>query len=443
MNKNEKKFLIYLLGPTAIGKSKLSLHLSEKLNCHIINSDAFSFYKGANLMTAKVSIEEQSRVKHHFLDFLELDHCDYNIQLYQKESVLLINQLIEHTNLLVVGGSNYYVDSILFERIQKEDKNNLVKTNNTEGKLNIINEFVDKTLNQISIIKSCNKENINLELKDYTDKFSNEDAMLLLKNIDPKYSNFLHKNDERRVKNCLLYYFINNEQKSKSIENEIKTLRNKDSKIIFLIPDKFEDLTEKIFKRIEEMVSSGIKEIFNIYEKLKTKINFEKGILQAIGYKEFYPLILLINQDEKLKHKLDILISNEATSEEILKFLKLDDKLNNCLEECKIQLKFNTNNYAKSQLKFISKKIIPNINKDNLLELKVTNSNYEENLKLIFNFLVNKNYDPLEISTNLDNNILDYWKTYFCDKCEKELKGICAYETHMKSRKHKNYKKKK
>jgi tRNA A37 N6-isopentenylltransferase MiaA len=75
--------------------------------------------------------------------------------------------------------------------------------------------------------------------KEYTDKLYAFEAMLVLEYINPKYSNFLHLNDERRVKNCILYFFFTGEKKSEKIEKELKILRQKNTKVIFLFPQKF------------------------------------------------------------------------------------------------------------------------------------------------------------------------------------------------------------
>jgi tRNA dimethylallyltransferase len=443
MNKNENKYLIYILGPTAIGKSKLSLELAEKLNCEIINSDAFSFYKGADIMTAKVNEQEKMKIKHHLIDFLELNQTEYNVQNYQKDCLTQLLKLKENQkSVLIVGGSNYYVDSILFERVEKKEalKDNVESIQTEQCQ----KEFLEKIYKEINLIKSSeDPNNINQNLKEYTEKFTAAEAMLILENIDPKYSNFLHSNDERRVKNCILYYFITGEKKSHKIEKEFKVLRQKNTKVVCLFPEKFENLTKKINSRLGEMVTQGIKEILWIFRQMKDKLNFEKGILQAIGYKEFYPLILQINEDNKVKDIIEKLLDNDASSDEIIKIIQSEIKLSKCLEECVTQLKFNTNNYAKGQMKFIKKKIIPYINSENLLEIEMESSKYEEKLNEIMRFIENNDIGHISDSIVLvKNRTFDNWKTYYCEKCEKVLKGENAYETHMTSRTHKKYKKK-
>jgi hypothetical protein len=152
-------------------------------------------------------------------------------------------------------------------------------------------------------------------------------------------------------------------------------------------------------------------------------------------------LVLQINEDLKVKEVIYKLLVNDANSDEFLKVIQSDVKLSKCLEDCMTQLKYNTNNYAKGQLKFIKKKIIPYIGSDNLLEIEMESTKYKEKFDEILKFIENKK-NREESIVLVGNDKLDNWKTYFCDKCEKVLKGENAYETHMKSRTHKKYKKK-
>ena len=65
--------IYYIIGPTASGKTKTSILLAQKINAEIVNCDAFSFYKNCDIMTAKATLEEQSQIKHHLIDFLEIN----------------------------------------------------------------------------------------------------------------------------------------------------------------------------------------------------------------------------------------------------------------------------------------------------------------------------------------------------------------------------------
>ena len=112
---------IFILGPTGIGKTFLSLLISDKCNGEIINTDAFSLYREANVMTAKATEEEQNKVKHHMINVIDLFDSKYSVVSYVKEAIEEIDTIEkEGKNLIIVGGTNYYVDSLLFNKENKE-----------------------------------------------------------------------------------------------------------------------------------------------------------------------------------------------------------------------------------------------------------------------------------------------------------------------------------
>ena len=111
--KNNNKFL-FILGPTGIGKTFVSLNISKKLNGIIINSDAFSLYKEADVMTAKATEEEKKISVHKLIDVLDLTEINFNQNDYKH---LFFNEIKNEENkiFIIVGGTNYYVESVLFK----------------------------------------------------------------------------------------------------------------------------------------------------------------------------------------------------------------------------------------------------------------------------------------------------------------------------------------
>ena len=113
------KKVIIITGPTAIGKTKLSIELAKRLNTELINGDAYQIYKGLNILTAKPSVEELSLVKHHLMDVLE-PGTDFTICQYQT----MVRDLIEKMEIpIIVGGSGLYIDSVIYDYrfLQEED----------------------------------------------------------------------------------------------------------------------------------------------------------------------------------------------------------------------------------------------------------------------------------------------------------------------------------
>ena len=111
-NKCLKKNLIIIVGPTAIGKTALSIAIAKKYNCPVISADSRQFFKEMNIGTAKPTFDEMQGVPHYFID----SHCisdDYNVGKYETEVIALLEKLFQtHEKIILVGGSGLYVDAI-------------------------------------------------------------------------------------------------------------------------------------------------------------------------------------------------------------------------------------------------------------------------------------------------------------------------------------------
>ena len=110
--------VIFILGTTASGKSKLALDLAKIFSCEIINADSMQIYSGngAGIMTAKPSSEDLEVARHHLYSELEMTSTvDFNVQKYQKMAQKTIEEVMSRGHIpIVVGGTNYYIESLLF-----------------------------------------------------------------------------------------------------------------------------------------------------------------------------------------------------------------------------------------------------------------------------------------------------------------------------------------
>jgi len=112
MSKRLPKLLV-IVGPTASGKTALSIELAKQFNGEVINADSRQFYKGMDIGTAKISKEEMEGIPHHLLDFLNPDE-DYNVALYQKDCFKVIEDIQKRGKLpILVGGTGLYISSII------------------------------------------------------------------------------------------------------------------------------------------------------------------------------------------------------------------------------------------------------------------------------------------------------------------------------------------
>ncbi|MDD4027491.1 MAG: tRNA (adenosine(37)-N6)-dimethylallyltransferase MiaA [Bacilli bacterium] len=222
--------IIVVVGPTGVGKTRMSIELAKKYNAEIINADSMQIYKQLNIGTAKISNMEG--IKHHMIDIRNIND-EYSVYEYQKECRSIIDNLINKKNIIIVGGTGLYIKSILYNYIFDEDSNNQYEElSNEQLYSNIINL----------------KEDIVVD-----------------------------KNNRRRLVRLL-----------NKLENNSNT-NNKDEKIYKFITvgltTNRKDLYNIINNRVDDMINNGLveeaKELFDL------GIN-SRAINTAIGYKELY-----------------------------------------------------------------------------------------------------------------------------------------------------------
>jgi len=225
------KKIIVIMGPTGVGKTKLSVELAKKINAVIINADSISMYKYLNIGSAKPTRDEMQGIKHYFIDKLELNE-DYTIYDYQKDARCLIDKI--DSNIIIVGGSGLYIKALLYDyKFEKEDT-----------KFDYSNYSNQELLNEIK------KINNNVEI---------------------------HINNRNRLERVLTKLKLNQDINKKSDLLYDATF--------FSLTCNRNTLYERINNRVDKMIENGlIKEISNLKGYYKTS----KVLSAAIGYKEFY-----------------------------------------------------------------------------------------------------------------------------------------------------------
>ena len=241
------KYLISILGPTAIGKTKLAINLAEKYGTEIVSADSRQFYKELNIGTAKPSNEDLKKVKHHLISNKSIKDS-YSIGDFEKDAINSISKIHEKSNLaILVGGSGLYVDVINYglDKIPKSDKK-------IRDFLN--NEFKLKGLKYIQN-----------ELK--------EKDLISFKNID--------LNNHRRIIRALEVTISSGKPYSSYLKKKY-TKRN--FKIIEIgIKDERELIYKRINNRVDNMINEGlVKEVIDLNEYK------DFNSLNTIGYKEIF-----------------------------------------------------------------------------------------------------------------------------------------------------------
>ena len=243
----KNKNLIYVAGPTGIGKTKLAIDLAKKFNTEIVSCDSRQFYKELKIGTCPPSFNDLNDIKHHFIHNKSIKDT-YSVGDYEKEAIELISEIFKiKDTLILVGGSGLYADSILFGM---DEFPNISKEIKEKIQFDIENSGLDYILEELRI-------------------------------LDPEYYNKVDKNNIVRIKRALEVIKQTN-SKFSSLRTNKKKKREFKSHILILESSR-DDLYNKINTRVDKMLENGLeKEAYQLmdYKKLNT--------LNTVGYKEFF-----------------------------------------------------------------------------------------------------------------------------------------------------------
>ena len=235
--------IIVIVGPTGVGKTKLSIKLAKKLNGEIINADSMQVYTGLNIGTAKIKEEEKEGIPHHLFDIKNIEE-EYTIYHYQKDARTKIEEIISRGHIpIIVGGTGLYIKSALYDY-----QLNKSKTPSTSY-----------------------------------DKISTEKLYQKLIELDKDSIGKIDKNNRRRIINAITYYKENHQ----SITKNKTTTPLYNAIYIGLTTDR-DHLYQTIEKRVDTMIEEGlIEEVSKYYHQNKTA----KPLHSGIGYKELIPYL--------------------------------------------------------------------------------------------------------------------------------------------------------
>lgn len=278
---------IAIAGPTAVGKTALSVRLAEMLGGEIICCDSMQIYRYMDIGTAKVTEEEMHGIKHHMLGFLTPDE-KYSAADYARDAIKVVEDVVSRGKTpIFCGGTGLYLEAVRTGR-------------HTD------NEYLDPEYRK--------------ELERISEEPDGAHSLhLMLEEIDPQSALAIHENNVRRVIRALEICRASGEKKSVLDLRSKEKPNDVDMLVYVLNTDDREILRQRIFSRVDCMISAGLAE--------ETEFLYRKGYLdgkttasQAIGYKELIPYI----------------------------------EGNESLESCVRKLKYATVHYAKRQLTWFS-----------------------------------------------------------------------------------------
>lgn len=239
-----------LIGPTAVGKTKLSIELAKRFNGEIISGDSMQIYKGMDIGTAKIKPSEMEGIPHHLLDIKNPEE-PFSVAEFQELVRLKIAEISQRGKLpMIVGGTGLYIQSVIYDY-----------------------QFSD----------APSDEAFRIKLEEKAKAEGNEKIHQELMEVDPKSAQKIHPNNVRRVIRALEVYHCTGKTISDYQENQQPELIYQTA-MIGLTMER-EKLYDRINKRVDLMVREGL---LPEVEKLYVKGLNDCQSIQAIGYKEIY-----------------------------------------------------------------------------------------------------------------------------------------------------------
>lgn len=247
MNNNP---LIVLTGPTAVGKTKLSIALAKAVNGEIISADSMQVYRHMDIGSAKIRPEEMQGVRHYLVDILEPTQ-DFNIVLFQKYAKQAITEIYEKEKIpIIVGGTGFYIQSVLYDiDFQESDEDTVLRA----------------------------------ELEQLAREKGVEYLHDMLRECDPKAAQEIHANNVKRVIRAIEFH----RQTGRKISEHNAAEREKKSaydSCYFVLTDKRDRLYENIDRRVDMMIGEGL--VDEVRRLMDMGCRRDSTAMQGLGYKE-------------------------------------------------------------------------------------------------------------------------------------------------------------
>lgn len=244
------KPLIVIAGPTASGKTSLSIELAKKVNGEIISADSMQIYKYMDIGTAKIKEEEKEGIKHFLVDELYPDE-EFNINIFQKMAKEAIDEIISKGKIpIIVGGTGFYIQSVVYD-IEFEDTNK--------------------------------DEQYREELESIAKNKGNKELHNMLEKVDKDSAKKIHENNVKRVIRALEFYKQTGLPISKHNEEE----KNKETpyNLLFYVLNMDRDvLYDRIDRRVDIMINEGL--VDEVKKLIDMGYSKDLVSMKGLGYKE-------------------------------------------------------------------------------------------------------------------------------------------------------------
>lgn len=268
-----KEPLVIISGPTASGKSDLSIKLAKLIDGEIISADSMQVYKGMDIGSAKITEDEMCGVKHYLIDVLD-PKDDFNIYYFKEEAKKAFDEIRSKGKIpIIVGGTGFYIQGFLYD------------------------------------IDFCESKGENLPLRDELTEISKEKGSKalhdMLKELDPKAAEAIHENNVKRVIRAIEFY----KETGKSITDHNEEMRKRSSTYnfaYFCLTRNRKELYERIDRRVDKMIEEGLVE--EVKRLKETGLSKDNHSMLGLGYKE-----ILDHLDKKISLEEAIYIIKRDT----------------------------------------------------------------------------------------------------------------------------------
>ncbi len=245
-----KQPMIIIAGPTAVGKTALSIELAKAINGAVISADSMQVYKGMDIGSAKVTKEEMQGVDHYLIDIIEPTET-WNVTEFQKRAKEALNEIYANGQIPVIaGGTGFYVQALLYD---------------------------------IDFTKEDEDTDFRKQMENFAKVNGNHALHEKLKEVDPKAAEQIHENNVKRVIRALEFYKKTNTPISAHNEEQRQN-ESPYNYAYFVLTDDRNTLYDRIDRRVDAMLSAGL--VAEVSKLKENGLNKDMVSMKGLGYKE-------------------------------------------------------------------------------------------------------------------------------------------------------------
>lgn len=254
------KPLVILTGPTAVGKTDLSIQLAKRINGEIVSADALQVYRYMDIGTAKVTREEMDGVRHYLIDVLEPTE-EFNAAMFKKMADEAISEIYSRGKIPVItGGTGFYIQAVLYDI--DFDSDNVDERAGDEKRDILRKQFCE-------MLEKNGRQYIHDKLRE----------------VDEESAESIHPNNTQRVIRALEYYYSTGQKFS--VHNEQQREKSSDYNFAyFVLNDDRKRLYDRIDRRVDIMFDMGLLDEMKLL--MDKGLRYENQSMQAIGYRELF-----------------------------------------------------------------------------------------------------------------------------------------------------------